>query len=120
MIKPRAEEILEQAMTALHKVGFSSIPGQSVVMTGGCSLLPGMEDLSHAVLGKHVRLGRPMLLSGLPESMSIPQFSSAVGMAMYAALPQDEWWDFPIPDKIKSGRSLRGLWGALQWFSNDW
>ena len=117
VIKPRVEEILEEVRTALDVAGFSQVPGQRIVITGGCSILPGIEDLARTVLGQHVRLGRPMLLKGLPESMTGSQFSSTVGMCIYSALPQDEWWDFPIPEKAQQNRSLLG---ALRWFGENW
>jgi cell division protein FtsA len=49
------------------------------------------------ILGQQVRLGRPIRVHGLPQAATGPAFSALVGLCMYAAHPQDEWWDFEIP-----------------------
>lgn len=94
VIRPRAEEILEDIELELENAGFSSVPGQSIVLTGGCVHLLALESLAKEILGRRVRLGRPIRLSGLPQAMSGPGYSSVVGLCLHAAEPQDEIWDF--------------------------
>jgi cell division protein FtsA len=40
-----------------------------------------------------------------------------VGLTLFAAHPQDEWWDFEIPVDNYSGRSLKR---AVKWFKDNW
>ena len=36
---------------------------------------------------------------------------------LFAAHPQDEWWDFELPQGGAGGRSLRR---AVKWFKENW
>ena len=42
-----------------------------------------MRDLAELVLDKQVRLGRPKMIRGLPDSLSGPAFATAVGLLRY-------------------------------------
>ena len=42
-------------------------------------------------------VGYEMTESGLPQAATGAAFASAVGLCLFAAHPQDEWWDFEIP-----------------------
>ena len=44
-------------------------------------------------------------------------FAGAVGLCLFAAHPQDEWWDFEQPQGGTGGRSLRR---AVKWFKENW
>jgi cell division protein FtsA len=46
-----------------------------------------------------------------------PAFSAAVGLCLFAAHPQDEWWDFEIPAERYPARSLKR---AMKWFRENW
>ena len=45
--------------------------------------LEGVRDLAELILEKQVRLGRPRMIRGLPDSMSGPAFSTGVGLLRY-------------------------------------
>ncbi len=117
VMRPRVEEILEEVRSVLDVAGFDQLPSQQVVLTGGASQVPGMEELAARVLGRRVRLGRPLRVQGLPQAATGPSFASAVGLCLFAAHPQDEWWDFEIPTDRYPARSLRR---ALRWFRDNW
>lgn len=116
-MRPRVEEILESVRFCMDVAGFEHLPGQQIVLTGGTSLIPGMDEIASKILGSQVRIGRPLRVSGLPQSVSGPQFSAAIGMTLFAANPQDEWWDFDIPGDPVHARSLKK---AVQWFRANW
>ena len=117
VIRPRVEEILEEVRARLDAAGFDRLPSQRIVLTGGASQMPGLDALASRILGNQVRLGRPMRLAGLPQSASGPAFSAAVGLALFAAHPQDEWWDFETPADRYPARSLRR---AMKWLRDNW
>jgi cell division protein FtsA len=117
IMRPRVEEILEEVRARLDAAGFESLPGQSIVLTGGGSQIPGLDGLASRILGQQVRLGRPLRVLGLPQAATGPAFSGAVGLCLFAAHPQDEWWDFEIPAEKYTGRSLRR---AVKWFKENW
>lgn len=117
IMRPRVEEILEEVRARLDAAGFDDLPSQKIVLTGGGSLLPGITDLAARILGHQIRLGRPMRVQGLPQAATGATYSSAVGLCLFAAHPQDECWDFDIPDDRYPARSLRR---AVKWFRQNW
>ncbi|WP_299557865.1 cell division protein FtsA [uncultured Sulfitobacter sp.] len=117
IMRPRVEEILEEARARLDAAGFDHLPSQQIVLTGGGSQIPGLDGLASKILGQQVRLGRPLRVHGLPQAATGPGFSSSVGLALFAAHPQDEWWDFDIPADRYPARSLKR---AVKWFKDNW
>ncbi|PPB80148.1 cell division protein FtsA [Albidovulum inexpectatum] len=117
IMRPRVEEILEEARAMLDAAGFDQLPSQQIVLTGGASQVPGLDMLATRILGQNVRFGRPLRVRGLPQAATGPAFSSAVGLCLFAANPQDEWWDFEIPAERYPVRSLRR---AMKWFRDNW
>lgn len=117
IIRPRIEELLEDVRTRLDAAGFDSLPSQQIVLTGGASQMPGLDVLAPKILGQQVRIGRPMRVQGLPQAATGAAFSSAVGLCLFAANPQDEWWDFEIPADKNANRSLKR---AVKWFKDNW
>lgn len=117
IMRPRVEEILEEVRERLDVAGFEHLPGQSIVLTGGASQIPGLDGLASRILGQQVRLGRPLRVQGLPQAATGPAFSASVGLTLFAAHPQDEWWDFDVPAEKYPARSLRK---AVRWFRDNW
>ncbi len=117
IIRPRVEEILEEVRASLDAAGFDHLPCQQIVLTGGGSQIPGLDGLAARILGQQVRLGRPLRVHGLPQAATGPGFASAVGMCLFAAHPQDEWWDFELPVDRYPARSLKR---AVKWFKDNW
>jgi cell division protein FtsA len=117
VMRPRVEEILEETRALLDAAGFEHLPSQRIVLTGGASLIPGLDGLASRILGNQVRLGRPLRVQGLPQSACGPAFSACVGLALFAAHPQDEWWDFETPADRYPARSLKR---AVRWFRDNW
>ncbi|NRA99618.1 MAG: cell division protein FtsA [Rhodobacteraceae bacterium] len=117
IIRPRVEEILEEVRARLDAAGFDHLPSQQVVLTGGASQIPGLDGLAPRILGQQVRIGRPLRVQGLPQAATGAAFASAVGLCLFAAHPQDEWWDFEIPSDRYPVKSLRR---AVKWFRDNW
>ncbi|MFT6169410.1 MAG: cell division protein FtsA [Celeribacter sp.] len=117
IIRPRVEEILEGVRDCLDAAGFEHLPSQQIVLTGGASQIPGLDGLAPKILGQQVRIGRPLRVQGLPQAATGAAFASAVGLCLFAANPQDEWWDFEIPAERYPARSLKR---AVRWFKENW
>ncbi|MFW2588264.1 cell division protein FtsA [Sagittula sp. SSi028] len=117
IMRPRVEEILEEVRARLDAAGFDHLPSQQIVLTGGASQIPGLDGLASKILGQQVRLGRPLRVHGLPQAATGPGFAGVVGLSLFAAHPQDEWWDFEIPVDRYPARSLKR---AVQWFRDNW
>ena len=117
VMRPRVEEILEEVRERLDASGFEHLPSQRIVLTGGTSQIPGIEDLAARILGGQVRIGRPLRVQGLPQVSAGAAFSSAVGLALHASHPMDECWDFEMPvDRIGTRRIKQ----AVRWFKQNW
>ncbi len=117
IIRPRVEEILEEVRARLDGAGFEHLPSQQIVLTGGASQMPGLDTLAPKILGQQVRIGRPLRVHGLPQAATGSAFAAGVGLSLFAAHPQDEWWDFEIPSDTLAPRSLKR---AVRWFRDNW
>lgn len=117
IMRPRVEEILEEVRERLDAAGFEHLPSQQIVLTGGASQIPGLDGLAPKILGNQVRIGRPLRVQGLPQAATGADFASCVGLSLFAAHPQDEWWDFEMPIERYPARSLRR---AVKWFRDNW
>ena len=85
IIAPRVEEIFELVARKLAQQGVGNNPNHRVVLTGGCSQLPGIRAVANLILDKQVRLCGPRNISGLPENLNNnPIFSTALGLLLFA------------------------------------
>ena len=83
IIRARIEETLEIIRDRLNKSGYGNAVGKRVVLTGGASQLAGLPEAARRILGRNVRIGRPLGVAGLPEAAKGPAFSTAVGLLIY-------------------------------------
>lgn len=90
IIRPRIEETLEMTRDMLGKSGFADQVGKRVVLTGGASQLTGITETARRILGRNVRLGRPLGIAGLPDAAKGPAFATAVGLLIYPQVAKIE------------------------------
>lgn len=83
IIRARVEESLEMIRDRLNRSSFGSVVGKRVVLTGGASQLAGVPEAARRILGRNVRLGRPLGIAGLPEAAKNAAFSTPVGLLIY-------------------------------------
>jgi cell division protein FtsA len=83
IIKPRVEEILEMVRDRLATSVFAAEPRGRIVLTGGASQLAGLSDLATRILGRSVRIGRPLGIAGLPDAAKGAAFAVAAGLLVY-------------------------------------
>lgn len=116
IIQPRLEEILELIRGRLEESGQAAAAGRRVVLTGGASQLPGLRDLAQLILDKQVRLGRPIRLSGLPDAVSGPAFSTTAGLLTYLTFHSHE-----MPAEIMASVDSGSLWERFKyWWKENW
>jgi cell division protein FtsA len=84
IIAPRLEETFEAVRKKLDESGVAAQAGRRLVLTGGASQLHGARELAALILGKQVRMGRPLRIAGLADSTSGPGFAVAAGLLAYA------------------------------------
>lgn len=84
IIGPRLEEILYMVKGVLTKSEYYETLGAGIVLTGGTSLIPGIEDLAEDILSMPARVGVPEHPGGLTEYVKDPRMSTGVGLLHYA------------------------------------
>lgn len=90
IIKPRLLEIFTFVSLEVQKSGFIGLTPSGVVITGGGALTAGILESARARLSMPCRIGTPFTvpnsqLSGLIEELNSPQFSTPVGLVLFAA-----------------------------------
>jgi cell division protein FtsA len=98
IIRPRVEEILEMVRDKLAASPFAADPRGRVVLVGGASQMTGLSDLATHILGRQVRLGRPLGVGGLTEAGKGPAFAAAAGLLVY---PQFAYLEHCEPRKTR-------------------
>ena len=81
---PRLEEVLYLAKGELTRSEYYEVLGAGAVLTGGTSLISGIEDLAEDVLSMPARLGVPEDVGGLTEYVRDPKMSTGVGLLNHA------------------------------------
>lgn len=110
IIRARIEETLEIVRDRLNQSGSGHLAGKRVVLTGGGAQLQGLPEAARRILGRNVRIGRPLGVAGLPEAAKGPAFATAVGLMIYPQVA-----DFEL-SQVKGGIShrLTGTGGRFQ------
>jgi cell division protein FtsA len=103
IIRPRLEEIFEIVKDRLENSGLSRMAGARVVLTGGACQLAGARELAAQILGKQVRLGRPVGLRGLPDAAAGPAFATGAGLLAWAAGEGRSMQDIDLAMRRPSG-----------------
>jgi cell division protein FtsA len=100
IIRPRVEETLEMTRDMLAASGFADQLGKRVVLTGGASQLNGLEETARRILGRSVRIGRPLGIHGLPEAAKGPAFAASVGLIIYPQVARIEQFRAREPARL--------------------
>jgi cell division protein FtsA len=83
IVVPRVLETLRMARQKIvENVPRDLVLGE-VVLTGGGALLPGIEPLAEEVFNLPVRVGTANSIGGLTEAMTLPQYSTAIGLVVF-------------------------------------
>ena len=86
VIYARVEETLMILAQFIENSGLKDKLGAGVVLTGGFSQMDGIRDLAVATFGSiPVRLAKPKEMNGLFDNLRSAEYSSAIGLVMYAA-----------------------------------
>ena len=89
ILEYRAREVLEYAHDSLKEAGVRDMLPGGAVLTGGGSLLEGMNALAEKTLGMRVRTAIPRRIRGNTEPVRKPQYATAVGLLYFSAKNDD-------------------------------
>ncbi len=93
IIKPRVEEILEMVRDRLAASSFAPAARGRVILTGGASQMTGLTEFAARILGRPVRIGRPLGISGLPDAAKGAAFATATGLLIYPQAAHLEYFE---------------------------
>ena len=80
VIEPRVEELFTLAQRAIRESGIEEQISSGVVLTGGTSLLPGMNELAEDVFLKPARVGWPGYEGSLADMVRSPRYATVMGL----------------------------------------
>jgi cell division protein FtsA len=83
IIEPRVSEIFTLLKREIQMSGYEEMIASGVVLTGGSSLLAGIESLAEEVFQRPVRVGLPTQIGGLADVVKSPVYATAVGLLLY-------------------------------------
>ena len=89
IIKVRVSEILRLIMLELPQNDYHKLIPAGLVITGGGANLPGIAALGQEITHMPVRIGYPMKLNGVSETLDNPAFATAVGLLLWKLNNQD-------------------------------
>jgi len=83
IVRHRVEEIFEMVRDRLADSPFAAEPKARVVLSGGAAQLTGIPELATQILGRPVRIGRPLGFGRLPQEAKTASFAVPAGLLIY-------------------------------------
>jgi cell division protein FtsA len=88
IIHLRLRESFELLKRLLEEESFINYTGAGIFITGGCSLLNGIDHLAEEIFEMPAHVAHAQTMSGLTSAFENPQFSTAIGLIKYAQAVQ--------------------------------
>jgi cell division protein FtsA len=109
IIQPRAEEVFDLIAREIHTSGYEDLISAGVVLTGGASLMEGMEEIAEQIFDLPVRIGYPNSVEGLKDVVKSPIHATGVGLVIYGAQnrniyrkPQESGFFYAIANRMRN------------------
>jgi cell division ATPase FtsA len=83
IVRHRVEETFEMVRDRLADSPFAAEPKARIVLSGGAAQLTGIPELATQILGRPVRLGRPLGFGRLPNEAKTASFAVPAGLLVY-------------------------------------
>jgi len=89
IIEARMREILKIVHSEIQRSGYEKHLSAGAVLTGGGSMIRGIQELSNEILGLETRVGAPTKRgSGLWKEASDPKYATGAGLVLYGLDPK--------------------------------
>ena len=82
VIEPRVTELFELVQAELRRSGYEELLSSGIVLTGGSSMMEGMDALGEEVFHMPVRVGWPQYDGHLGEIVRQPYYAAAMGLVL--------------------------------------
>jgi cell division protein FtsA len=83
IIQARVEELFALVHEEIRKSGYDGLLPAGIVITGGTAELPGILEMAGQTLDLPARIGSPLGLHGIADSINRPAYSTAVGLLLW-------------------------------------
>jgi len=103
IIHLRLQETFELLKCRLEEESFINYVGAGIFITGGCSLLNGIDHLAGEIFEMPAHVAHAQTASGVTSAVENPQFSTAIGLIKYAQAVQSD----------RPRRGIRGIFGKI-------
>ncbi len=116
IIQPRCEELTELIKREIENISVQELGLSGVVMTGGASLLEGLDRVAEAGLGLPVRIGMPegiktSHVSPMQNAVSNPMYSTGIGLILHGSANGTE--------RVFYGDMFNGIFDRMkEWVKN--
>ena len=116
VIKPRVVEILDFVKQNIEqRMGALELLAGNVVITGGASLMPGLDQVATDRFRLPVRIGKPEGVSGLVDVVASPAHATAVGLVRHGMM-QHGGYRAPVRREDHSGGLMSSIRNILKDF----
>lgn len=112
IIEPRVKEMFIIIRDEIESSGYRGMLSGGCILTGGSALMDGITKIAQEELQIPVRIGFPSGVGGLKDVVQSPQYSTAVGLILYAAQNCQRELDREDP-------LLGGLWERIKSWWNE-
>jgi cell division protein FtsA len=83
IIRVRIEEMVRLMMLELPQTDYDKLIPAGLVITGGGANLNGIAELGEKITRMPVRLGRPVSLPGVSDTLDNPAYATGVGLLLW-------------------------------------
>jgi len=90
ILEPRAKEVLSLVHEEIIKRNLQPFITTGLVITGGGSLLVGLQELAEKIFDMPVRIGKPKVPFSIPGSLQSPIYATGYGLLMHTIQKRKE------------------------------
>jgi len=83
IVRVRVEELLRLILLELPQSDYAKLIPAGIVLTGGSANLPGIAELGSEISRLPVRVGAPLNLFGITDTLADPAYATAVGLLVW-------------------------------------
>lgn len=101
IINARVAELFTILKKRIHEVVPEHLLGAGILLTGGCSMLRGVQEVAESIFESPVSLAHAHSVSGPTSAFENPQLSTCIGLVKYAQAVHADMPEETLLSKVK-------------------